>query len=349
MYMQIYGLCPAHIPENSLGIPARISAVHRNRFEIICEFGTGFAKLKTSQYLIGKEIIPTTGDFVLLDWQAGSDSRILKTLARTTYFSRLDPSSSGHAQQAVAANFDYVFIVQAIGGDFNTRRLERYLTLAWQSGATPVVILTKADNTENLEPYILAAQDSAIGAEVFAVSAKTGYQLDKLKTYLQPQKTIVFLGSSGVGKSTLVNTLAQEQIMATNSIREDDDKGRHITSHRQLVLLKNGAMLIDTPGMRELGMLNLDASLDKSFADVKKYLGQCKFSDCKHQTEPGCQIMQAIAQGKLDTKRWQAYLKLHKEMQFTDDKTTYLKEKQEKFKQISKTVKHLKAKNKIKH
>lgn len=342
MYIEKYGFHSLDMPENNTsGIPARITTVYRDRFEIVCELGTGFARLKAGAYRAGSESIPTAGDFVLLDWQENGDSRIIKTLKRRTYFSRLDPSSSGHREQAVAANFDYVFILQSLNRDFNPHRLERYLTLAWQSGAVPAVVLTKADGVEDASAYICAAESSAVGADVFAVSAKTGYGLEQLEKYLTPGKTIVFLGSSGVGKSTLVNTLAGKEVMEANDIRKQDGRGRHTTSRRQLILLKSGVMVIDTPGMRELGMWDVSEGLGQSFSDVEQYLGHCKFSDCRHQGEPGCAVAEAIKRGELPQSRWESYKKLHTEAQYTDDKTSYLRQKQQKFKEIAKYQKTL--------
>lgn len=344
MYIEKYGFRPSDMPETNTGnTPARITAVYRGRFEIACEFGTGFARLKPGVYYAGNESIPTTGDFVLLDRQENGDSRIIKTLPRRTCFSRLNSSSSGREEQAVAANFDYVFILQSLNRDFNPRRLERYLTLAWQSGAVPAVILTKSDGIENASAYICGARAAAAGADVFAVSAKTGYGLNKLEPYLKPGKTIVFLGSSGVGKSTLVNTLAGKEVMATGSVREQDSRGRHTTSHRQLFLLESGVMVIDTPGMRELGMWEVEKGLGQSFSDVEQFLGHCRFSDCRHQTEPGCAVTDAIRRGELSQSRWESYKKLHTEAEFTDDKTGYLRQKRQKFKEIAKYQKAIKS------
>ncbi|NCB62214.1 MAG: ribosome small subunit-dependent GTPase A [Clostridia bacterium] len=329
MNIETYGFYPSMILEHTNGTPARVTAVHRDRYEIVCDSGVGFARLKAGAYHSGEEPFPTVGDFVLIDWQQSGDSRILKTLPRKTYFSRLDPSSSGHGEQAVAANFDYVFILQSLDRNFNLRRLERYLTLAWQSGAVPAVILTKADCAEDLATRLRAAEKLAVGAGVFAVSAKTGQGLDQLAEYLIPGKTIVFLGSSGVGKSSLANALAGDESMVTSGIREKDGRGRHTTTHRQLLLLSSGVMIIDTPGMRELGMWDAGEGLEQSFSDVQQFLGHCKFSDCRHQGEPGCAITKAIRSGELAPERWEGYLMLNKESQFTDDKAGYLREKKQ--------------------
>ena len=294
-----YGFRPSMMPENADGIPARVTAVHRDRYTLYCEHGEISGRLKAGVYYgDGREEFPTVGDFVLTRANPGGDSQIFATLPRRTFFSRRDPTP-GRREQAVAANFDYVFILQALGPDFNLKRLERYLTLAWQSGGVPVVVLTKADLSEDAGGYVRAAQKTAEGVDVFAVSVKTGEGMDALSPYRRPGKTIVLLGSSGVGKSSLANALAGEPVMAVREIREDDGKGRHTTTHRQLMMLPGGVMLIDTPGMRELGIGEAGDGLPEAFADVEAVLGGCRFRDCRHQGEPGCAVKAAIAGGRL--------------------------------------------------
>lgn len=323
-------------------IPARVTAVHRERYQVVCEQGETYARLKTKEYYVEFEEFPTTGDFVLINYIANGDSQIIKTLPRKTFFSRLDPTP-GRGEQAVASNFDYVFIMQSLNHDFNEKRLERYMTLAWQSGATPIIVLTKADLVEDYEGYIASIGVVAPGVEVYPVSSKTGYGMESLKKYLQPEKTVVFLGSSGVGKSSLVNALAGKEIMGVNGIREDDSKGRHTTTHRQLIMLENGAMIIDTPGMRSIGMWDISTGLGEAFEDVEQYLGTCKFADCKHLTEPGCAIKQAIEEGMLLSERWESYLKLKNEARYSDDKTAYMRDKVKWHKEVAKSSKRMKA------
>jgi ribosome biogenesis GTPase len=309
---------------------------------LVCAYGHTYGKLKTSiYYRDGLEDFPTTGDFVLINPNPSGDSQIIKTLERKSYFSRRDPTP-GRGEQAVAANFDYVFIMQSLNFDFNLKRLERYITLAWQSGALPVVILTKTDLVADYSEQMEAVQKVAIGAGVHAISALTGDGLDELKDYLKPRKTIVFLGSSGVGKSSLVNTLAGEELMAVNEIREDDSRGRHTTTHRQLIMLKSGVMIIDTPGMRELGMWDVSKGLGEAFGDVESYFAQCKFNNCRHQTEPGCAVRAALESGELPRERWESYLQLKREAKYFDDKAGYLRQKQQWQKEISMWSKHLK-------
>ena len=334
MDLKKYGFVPDMMPENAQGIPARITAVFKERYALVCEYGEIYGKLKTKEYFGGFEEFPTTGDFVLINYNLSGDSQIIKTLPRRTFFSRRDPTP-GRGEQAVASNFDYVFIMQSLNQDFNAKRLERYLTLAWQSGAIPVVVLTKADLVDEYMPHIRIVESLAAGVSVYAVSSKNGAGLDTLAAYMAPGKTIVFLGSSGVGKSSLVNALAGEEIMAVNEIREDDSKGRHTTTHRQLIMLGSGAMLIDTPGMRELGMWDVSNGLDEAVSDVEQYLGKCKFSDCKHRTEPGCAIKEAIANGGLSRQRWESYIALKTEAKYSDDKTAFLRQKQQRNKSIA--------------
>ena len=332
-----YGFNPAMLSGGE-GVPGRVSAVYKNAFEVVSENGTALSELKASVYFGGTEIFPTTGDFVLLD-EAG---RIIKTLPRRTYFARLDPSSAGHGSQAVAANFDYVFILQSLNNNFNPRRLERYLTLAWQSGAVPAVLLTKADLTDDAAGALREAEKAAAGAAVFTVSSKTGAGLNQLSEYLKPGKTIVFLGSSGVGKSSLINALAGEELMGTGEIRENDSRGRHTTTHRQLLMLPSGTMVIDTPGMRELGMWDAGEGLGKSFADIERLFGRCRFSDCRHNNEPGCAVRAAVESGALSAERWESYRRLKTEDSYADNKEDYLRKKQQWHKNIAKEIKNKK-------
>ena len=316
MNINDYGILPN--TENLPGIPARITAVHKERYEIVCEFGATHARLKTKEYYVDTQDFPTTGDFVMINYIDNGDSQIVATLPRRTLFSRREPGPIPR-DQAVAANFDYVFIMQSLNMDFNPKRLERYLTLAWQSGATPVILLTKADLVEDYWEYLTQVERVAAGVNIHVVSAHTGYGLQRLNAYLQPGKTVVFLGSSGVGKSSLVNALAGEEIMTVNGIREDDSKGRHTTTHRQLIRLSSGVMVIDTPGMRELGMWGASEGLVDAFSDVEKYLGRCRFSNCRHESEPGCAIKAAIAAGELDPMRWESYKNLKEEALSKDE------------------------------
>ena len=317
MNIKDYGLKEEKIAGKINGIPARIITTYRDRYEIVSDKGKGFARLKKGSFYDNPNAIyPTIGDFVMIEWNSMGDSQIIETLKRDSSFSRASSSADRnhemHTQheQLVAANFDYVFIMQSLNDNFNIRRIERYLTLAWESGAIPVIVLTKCDLVDDVESYI--------------------------SKYFKKGNTLVFLGSSGVGKSTLVNTLIGKDVMKTSEIREDDSKGRHTTTNRQLLMLPTGAMVIDTPGMRELGMWNCDDGIDKTFQDVEKYFGTCKFSDCTHTSEPGCKVLEAIKNGELSEERYNAYMKLKNEARYNSDSESYLREKRNKFKEIAK-------------
>ena len=318
-------------------MPARIIETHRDRYEIVSSKGTGYARLKRGSYYDNPNaILPTIGDFVGIEYNELGDSMITNTLKRKSYFSRLDPSPDGEREQFIAANFDYVFIMQSLNGNYNLRRIERYLTLAWQSGAVPVILLTKCDLVNDYTSMLYEVESGAIGVEVHVISTKTGEGLDKLQKYFSPGKTIVFLGSSGVGKSTLVNKLANTEIMRTQEIRKEDSRGRHTTTNRKLIMLPNGAMIIDTPGMRELGMWDVSEGLDKTFTDVEGYLGKCRFSNCTHTSEPGCAILEAIEEGFLTEARYNSYIKLKNEAKYVNDTNSYIEQKRQKFKEIAK-------------
>lgn len=350
--MKSYGFVPSD--DREIGktatadgcIPARVTEVHRELYKVISMHGECNARLKGTFYKedIKSDDFPAVGDFVLLKYNESGDSQIAKVYPRKSKFSR--PDNSGHnvryvktvLEQVVAANFDYVFILASLNHDFNINRILRYITVAWESGGTPVVLLTKADLVHDFSEQLRMVQEQAIGVDVVVVSALTGLGLSELSKYMKPASTIVFLGSSGVGKSTMVNALAGEEIMTVNTIREDDSKGRHTTTHRQLIMLKNGVMIIDTPGMRELGMWEVQDGLSETFADIKELIGQCRFSDCSHNNEPGCAILQAIENGTLSRSRYRNYLRLKGEAKCTEDKAAYLRSKKEFGKKINKEL-----------
>ena len=348
MDIRDYGF-KGNIEQENNKIVARIIATHKDRYEFVCDNGFGYAKIKRGCFYDNPSAVyPTTGDFVLIEWNDTGDSLVCETLKRESSFSRAASSSDKnhelHKQheQLVASNFDYVFIMQSLNNNFNLNRLERYLTLSWQSQAIPVIILTKRDLVDDYESYINEVESIAIGVDVYAISTKTGEGLEDIKKYFQKGNTVVFLGSSGVGKSTLLNTLYGKEIMKTSEIREEDSRGRHTTTSRNLIMLPNGAMIIDTPGMRELGMWDISEGLDKTFQDVEQYFGKCKFSDCTHTNEPGCKILEAIQNGELSIERFNSYIKLQNEARYNNDSEDYLNTKREKFKNISKLNKNRK-------
>jgi len=347
------------VPENEKGETmieqkqtARITAVHREQYDITTEQGILHGKLKTSVYYAKEEYpFPTVGDYVVIDNVDNDYCQIIETLPRKSYFSRVDPGHGGYKEQAIAANFDTVFIMQSLNQNFNLRRIERYLALTWQSGATPVGILTKVDLVDEPEIQINEVETIAAGVDIVATSSKTRAGLDSLEKYLQPGNTCVFLGSSGVGKSSLLNALVGQDIMEVKEIREDDARGRHTTTHRQLVELPCGTYIIDTPGMRELGMLEqsegMDDSLSDLFEDIESYLGMCKFSDCKHETEPGCAITGAIKAGEITPERWESYQKLKREALYATNKLQAMRARTKESKELATWWRQTKSKKGI--
>ncbi|MBU5331641.1 ribosome small subunit-dependent GTPase A [Anaerocolumna aminovalerica] len=312
-------------------IPARVVSVQKESYKIVSEYGENNAKLKGSNFYQDSkyQIYPAVGDFVLIKPNNMGDDIIYRVLNRQSYFSRLNPTLRNNianaSEQIVAANFDYVFIMVSLNHDFNIRRLERYLAAAWQSGGTPVVLLTKADLCNNYEDMVYQVKEIAPAVEVLAISALTGVGMEDLNRFLKPCKTLVFLGSSGIGKSSLVNALAKEQLMKVNIIREEDSKGHHTTTYRQLFKLENGVLIIDTPGMRELGMWDVEVGLGETFSDIEELTNQCRFHDCSHKAEPGCAVKEALENGTLTTERWKSYEKLLKESKYSAKKADFMK------------------------
>lgn len=254
------------------------------------------------------------------DWVAVSGERIVRVLARRSAFVR-QAAGNARRKQVLAANVDRAFLMTAAGPDFNVRRLERYLTLAWESGARPVVVVTKVDLAEDPARLVADASGVAWGASAYAISSVTGAGLDELGRELVPGETVVLLGSSGVGKSTLVNRLAGAERAATQGVREGDERGRHTTTRRELHVLPDGVLLLDTPGMRELALWASEGSLSRTFPEIDELAGACRFRDCTHRSEPGCAVLAAVESGRLSRERLAAYRKLLKEVAFQERKS----------------------------
>ena len=255
---------------------------------------------------------PAVGDWVAASaGEAGGPAIIHHVLPRRTAFVRKAVSGG---MQVIAANVDVAFLTASLNADLNPRRLERYLASAWQSGAAPVVLLTKADLCADVAGVVAEIRGIARDAPIHAISSLTGEGLEALMTYLTAGRTAVLVGSSGAGKSTLANALVGSERMATQAIRESDGQGRHTTSHRELILLPGGGLLLDTPGMRELGLWDSEEGLAATFEDIEALAGACKFGDCSHSNEPGCAVRAALEAGELDEARWRSYQKLRREL-----------------------------------
>ncbi len=282
----------------------------------------------------------TVGDWLLLD----SHHQFHRLLDRSSLFSRRAAGTEAR-KQLISANVDVAFLVTSLNQDFNLNRLERYLALANEANVEPVIVLTKVDCCDNPQQYIKEVRNLGSLIDVVAVNSLDRTSLEQLTPWCQAGKTIAFLGSSGVGKSTLINTLSGLSIQRTNDIRQDDDKGRHTTTSRSLHVLSSGALLLDTPGMRELQLLECENGLEETFSDITGLALSCKFADCNHEQEPGCMVRKAIEDGNLDPRRLESYRKLVKEQAFN---TASLAERRAKDRQFGKYVKSvLKGKNKL--
>ena len=287
----------------------RISEVRKNSFRIRFEKQDLPAKLKGSFYEEDAEKLPVVGDYVTFLYNPIGDSVILSVCERTSFLQRPDQAKTG-VMQYMAANVDYTFIVTSLNNDYSYNRIARYVSIALQGGSVPVVILTKSDLCNNVGRYVTEAEQISDSVKVHAVSALYGIGLAELREYFTAGKTICLLGSSGAGKSTLINAITGEETMKTSEVRESDSKGRHTTTHRQLIELENGVCIIDTPGMREVGMANMEVGIDHTFADIIELESHCRFRNCRHETEPGCAVKAALASGELSRERYELYKSL---------------------------------------
>ncbi|VYU50025.1 ribosome small subunit-dependent GTPase A [Clostridium tertium] len=294
----------------------RVSVQYKDIYKVFTEEGELLARVSGKLSYSSNNTLdyPVVGDWVLLDRadNKNGDAIIHKVLSRKSYFSR-KIAGSRYDRQIVAANIDYIFICTALNNDFNINRLERYIAVAWDSMAIPVIVLTKSDLCEDIDERLKEVKEVAIGIEILVTSSFNENGYEKVKEYIKSGITIAFIGSSGVGKSTLINKILNKDILKTNSV-DENDKGRHTTTHRELFVLEEGGIIIDTPGMRELGLMSAD--VDKSFSNIEELESQCKFSDCTHKNEPKCAVREAIEKGELDLDRLERYKKLKREEEY---------------------------------
>jgi ribosome biogenesis GTPase len=296
----------------------RVALEHKHIYRVYTESGDVLAEVsgKLRHQAISRSDYPAVGDWVVLSIRPEeSRATIHAVLPRFSKFSRKVAGQTTE-EQIVATNVDTVFLVNALNQDFNVRRIERYLVLAWESGANPVIILSKADLCDNPEGKVAEVESVAVGVPIHVVSAAENRGFEQLASYITEGKTTALLGSSGVGKSTLINRMYGGDILNTGEIREDDDKGKHTTTHRELVILPRGGLVIDTPGMRELQLWDAPEGLSTSFQDVEALAGQCYFQDCQHDNEPGCAVKLALENGTLEMDRYNSYVKLQKELAY---------------------------------
>lgn len=300
-------------------LPARVFEVQRSGLRLRFEGETGGRELEVplgGRWFQGSpEDRPTVGDWVLFNEASGAIERLLE---RKSLLKRMSVSKPGDVQ-LIAANVDVMFLVSSCNEEFNLARIERYLTLAMDAGVQPVVVLTKADLTDDADGYREQARRLSRDLIIEVVNALSEDDLAPLRAWCARGQTITLLGSSGVGKSTLINSLAGAEVRATGSIREEDGKGRHTTTHRSLHLLEAGGLLLDSPGMRELGITDAESGIQSAFQDVEMLADQCRFNDCGHETEPGCAVRAAILSGKLDERRLHSYRKLRREEMYNTE------------------------------
>lgn len=317
---------------------ARVTQQHRNLYQVVTS--SGFKRAQVSgkfNYQVTMAVnFPAVGDWVLVSTNQNL-TIIHRILTRKSLLTR-ENSGNKTDGQIIASNIDVIFICMSLNDNFNVRRVERYLTVAWDSGAVPVVVLTKADLCDDLADKLAELEDTCMGVDLVTCSAETHEGFEELRTYTTRNRTVAFIGSSGVGKSTLINGLLGKDLLATKEIRADDDKGRHTTTSRELLALPNGGVVIDTPGMRELQIYVGD--LTKSFADIEELAKSCRFRNCTHENEPGCAVKAAVDNGELSRERLLSYQKLQREMSYDEMNSRQLEN--EKIKQMFGSKKRMK-------
>ena len=311
-------------------IIARVSCQLKKRYVVLWEGGEMEAVI-LGRFRYQAESMadfPVVGDWVLIKKEKGSEKAIIHhILPRKTKISRDTGTRKGRRhisdEQVIVANVDIIFLVAALNEELNYRRLERYLTLIWDSGAKPVLILNKADLIETHQQIVEDINDIALGVPIHVTSAHLNQNVDELKSYIKEGQTIALLGSSGVGKSTLINRIIGKEKFKVLDTSSDPSKGRHTTTHRELVVLEQGGILIDNPGMRSVQLWDGESGLSQSFEDIEQLAVHCRFNDCKHKTEPGCAVIEALTQGEVSQERYESYLKLQQELEYRERKENW--------------------------
>ena len=317
----------------------RLALEHKNLFRVYTQHGEVLAEIsgKLRHEAVNRSDLPAVGDWVVIRSRPERDRAIIHAvLPRRTSFAR-KTAGSRTEEQIVGANIDTVFLLTSLNQDFSLRRIERYLIIAWESRANPIIILSKSDLCDGVASRIREVQAIARGVPIHAISVVTGCGLQDIAQYFQRGQTVALLGSSGVGKSTLINHLTGVDQLRVQTVRASDDRGRHTTTHRELVLLPRGGLVLDTPGMRELQLWDAGESLQLVFDDIEALAGKCFFGDCRHQDEPRCAIREALVAGTIDTARYESYEKLQKELKYQTrrrDKLSEIVEKK-KWKKLS--------------
>jgi ribosome biogenesis GTPase len=324
--------------------PGRVSVQHRGVWEVATAHGERTAEITGRLH---HEALP--GELpVVGDWVALRDDLIDVVLPRTSKFSRKTPFTEV-SEQVLVANVDVAFLVMGLDErDFSVRRLERYLTTAWEGGAVPVIVLNKSDLAYDLDSQVAETETVAFGVPLHAISAQSGDGVEQLRAHLAGNRTVVLLGSSGVGKSSIINRLLGEEHFRIGDVRSDG-RGRHTTTHRELVSVPSGGVIVDTPGLRELQLWDADDGLDKAFGDIAELFTQCRFSDCAHETEPGCAVKAALADGSLPADRWESYLKLQRELARLERKLDPRLQSEERKKWAARTKSYRKRKKILGH
>jgi ribosome biogenesis GTPase / thiamine phosphate phosphatase len=334
------------------GTPGRVIGESSGLYRIKSDAGENWAILTGSllNRITEKKNFPSVGDWVAVDTQTDHQHWIIRDIMPR--YSSLTRKSPGKVteEQVMASNIDYVFLVNGLDGgrNFNLRGLERYITTAWESGAQPVVVLNKADLCEDIDAAVLSAESVAAGAPVIVTSALTGEGFPAFEAYAGEGISIVLVGRSGVGKSSILNQLAGTDVMDTGVQREHDLRGRHTTTRRELIRLGTGALVIDTPGLRELQLWGEEETLGSAFPEIEALFSECRFGDCSHTSEPGCAVQQAVASGEIEQARFESYLDMQKELKYLKSKKEVQSRKQKEAcgKEIAKFSRQIKKKGK---